>query len=88
MKISTSPVFHAKVQVLKFLRFLFSCFDHGSRKFGPRESFPLYGSYLYSTNMGVGNGGGQGGLLSPPSFQPTTYTSVDAGHLGASLSEQ
>ena len=45
-KISTSPIFHAKVHALKFSRFLFSCFDRGSRKsrnFGPRENFPLYG---------------------------------------------
>ena len=45
-KISTGPIFHAKVHVLKFSRFLFSRFDRGSRKsrkFGPRKNFPLYG---------------------------------------------
>ena len=47
-KISTSPNVHAKERVFKFIsQFLFSCFGRGlqkSRKFGPRENFPLYGT--------------------------------------------
>ena len=46
-KISRSPNLHAKVQIFTvILWFLFSRFGRGSRKsrkFGPRENFPLYG---------------------------------------------
>ena len=52
-KISTSPIFHATVQVLKLSRFLFSRFDRGSRKFGPRENFPLYGTFHVRVKVNI-----------------------------------
>ena len=46
-KISTSPIFHAKVHVLKFLRF-FRVLIVGREN---RENFPLYGTLLVPTHI-------------------------------------
>ena len=45
---------HTKFQLFKFLRFLFLRFGRGSqksRKFGPRENFPLYGIYAHLVSV-------------------------------------